>query len=77
MYASKLAGLCAPCKPAPVFKMGDVVEGFNNEVFRINLIGERHGSIVYAGVPSNCYNLRVEEINFRNGYDLKKYVGKK
>ena len=79
MYGSKLAA-CEPCKPsrpAPIFKLLDVVESDNGEVFRINTITIRHGDVYYACIPQNGYNLRVEEINYKNGYSLKKFTGNK
>lgn len=65
-------------KKAPAFKLGDVVQDGSGRVYQIDLIAGRYGEVVYGSSGVNYHaDLRIEQINWNSGHNLKKFTGKK
>jgi hypothetical protein len=81
MYELSTKAQCEPCKPkpAPVFKLGDIVEHIHTkDVFKINAIAYKYGDLYYAhALPDHTANFHFSEC-FTSGHGLRIYkAGKK
>lgn len=77
MYRDKVLGEnCRPQKPkpAPVFKMGDVVENVHTrKVFRVGVIVSQYDQIYYGSSPGR-ETIELHRGEVFTGHELKKFT---